>query len=257
MLKSIDLNGSRRRRPGFTLVELLVVVGIIAVLVAMLLPALTKARQKAQQVACLTNIRQTYMAMAMYANTFREYPLTFKPRALTDPGWNPGGEQAGHITPTILPLLVNYGYVTNPKVLQCNAAAPGPFPFMFSGLVTTPWYDWAGPSAYGGYLDGYGHKSGLRWNSHFYVSYTTVESDSHYWGCSVHNKWMRLMAVCPSIMLSGTAFWVMEPHGTQPIDYVYCQTAEQWTLRRRNILFNDGHAEYWNRDAPAAPGDYQ
>jgi prepilin-type N-terminal cleavage/methylation domain-containing protein/prepilin-type processing-associated H-X9-DG protein len=64
---------SHARRQAFTLIEILVVIGVIAVLIGILLPALSQARKAGRTVVCLSNQRQIGIGLMSYANEFKEW----------------------------------------------------------------------------------------------------------------------------------------------------------------------------------------
>jgi len=69
------MSSGRRKVRGFTLVELLVVIGIIAVLIGILLPTLSRARDQARTVYCMSNERQLHLAILQYGQLFKNYCL--------------------------------------------------------------------------------------------------------------------------------------------------------------------------------------
>ena len=101
----------RCRRAGFTLVELLVVIGIIAVLISVLLPSLGRAREQAIRIKCASNLRNMGQALTMYVQQTNHYPGH--------------GSGRGGVTFAIWPTRLRNLMNKDQNVFWCPAQEPG------------------------------------------------------------------------------------------------------------------------------------
>src|SRR4051812_19413123 len=114
------------RQCGFTLVELLVVIGIIAVLIAILLPALNRAREQARATQCLSNMRQVGVALQTYLVESKQVLPPHKPHP--DGQYFQGVPDYGNPTmyaqyPNVLGLLLPY-MNNETRAMVCPTALP-------------------------------------------------------------------------------------------------------------------------------------
>ena len=227
---------------GFTLIEVVVVVAILALLLSILLPSLGRARETTRSVLCLNNLRQMAIAAHGYASTYRRFPpyLFSSPDGKTSYGWDlqvrykwENGKRQAVVKPGLL-----WQGTTIEQINQCPKYEGS------DNWVEYPYTGYNYNSSYVGYCEYYTEVSG--WppapTGQLVVKENPARPEEirQAAGCVLFgdgefvagaNKFMRSPFKGRDGSFSGRSA------GTQGYRH----------LKRTNVAFADGHAESWSK----------
>lgn len=209
------------KRSAFTLLEILVVIGIIALLSALLFPVFNRVREKGRSASCSENLHQVGLAVAVYAQDYDgKFPLGGDPLDLNSNAWSgaDGGKWVA-IVQTLKPLpSVLSPYVKESKTWRC------PSDFGFNHVE--------------------GHPTSLL-NTH--------PSSADKWGTSYfYNTRLALMGKTLAGLQAYDNFTPYDTYGADEISVLY-DADGNWhggkgDERRYNVLMADGHVKSQSRE---------
>lgn len=207
-------------RHGFTLIEMLVVIAIIALLASLLLPALNKVKERARRIVCLANQRQISLSLAQYANDWNDYLPAMDLQSRMNAGLN-FFLQIHEVDNWVgLGRLIGTKLIENPKHLYC--------PSQRSEFFSYP-DAWDDPDT---------GIANSRICGYFYRIFDQpnppiiTQADVDYLDNLRYSKMEHIMALTSDIF--GPTTWRLEEHTT-------------WPHRKPlgvNVAYSDGHAKW-------------